>query len=187
VKERLAQGHAAPRRLAWWIGALLVLAAEGRAADAAAQASGGVPDVVARQSGLRLAPMSRPARTYAANCQGCHGHRGVSVAEIPPLAGRIGYFVRIPEGRNYLVQVPNVAMNASSDQDIAEVLNWALTTFSREQLPADFRPYTASEVSALRSARIEPTAVRPRIVAELLAAGQIPSADVLAIVPAPVH
>ena len=169
-------------------GLWLVSAALGAPGNVQAQViATDVPDVVARESALRLTAMSRPARIYATNCQGCHGHTGVSVAEIPPLAGRIGYFARVPDGRSYLVQVPNVALNPSSDQDIADVLNWVLLTFSREQLPSDFQPYTATEVSTLRSARIDAAALRPRIVAELVAAGQIPSPDVLAIAPAPLH
>ena len=140
-----------------------------------------VPDAVTRQSGLNVAPMPRAARTYATNCQGCHGHLGRSVTEIPALAGRVGYFARSPAGRRYLVQVPNVALNPSSDADIAELLNWILDTYSRAQLPPDFQPYTAAEVAALRTERIDVAARRQGIVEELVAAGQIPSADVLAI------
>jgi len=125
--------------------------------------------------------MPHAARSYATNCQGCHGHLGRSVTEIPALAGRVGYFARSPAGRRYLVQVPNVAMNPGSDADIAELLNWILTTYSRAQLPPDFQPYTATEVAALRADRIDALARRAGIVEELVAAGQIPSADVLAI------
>ena len=146
-----------------------------------------VPDAVTRQSGLRLAPMPRPAQTYATNCQGCHGELGRSVSEIPALAGRVGYFARVPAGRRYLVQVPNVALNPSSDQDIAEVLNWLLRTYSRAQLPADFAPYTAAEVAALRQARIDVNATRALIVDELVAAKQIPSADTLALAQTPLY
>ncbi len=140
-----------------------------------------VPDAETRISGLRLAPMPRPARIYALNCQGCHGASGVSVTEIPVLAGRIGYFARIPEGRSYLVQVPNVALNPSSDQDIAELMNWLLETFSRAELPTDFRPYSAEEVARLRMERIDPSARRQRIVEQLIAARQLPSPDALAL------
>lgn len=140
-----------------------------------------VPDAVTRQSGLRVEPLSRAARIYASNCQGCHGERGRSVTEIPVLAGRVGYFARIPEGRRYLVQVPNVALNSSSDEDIALMLNWLLETYSRAQLPADFRPYTAAEVAGLRAERIDVPARRQAVIDELIAARQIPSADVLAL------
>jgi mono/diheme cytochrome c family protein len=125
--------------------------------------------------------MARTAQLYATNCQGCHGEYGRSASEIPTLAGRVGYFTRIPEGRRYLVQVPNVALNANADADIAAVLNWLLATYSREQLPADFKPYTASEVGQLRRARIDVAASRRSVIEALLAAGQIPSADTLAL------
>ncbi|HLW25604.1 MAG TPA: hypothetical protein VKT22_14715 [Steroidobacteraceae bacterium] len=144
-----------------------------------------VPDVVARAAGLKLKPMARAARLYALNCQGCHGEAGVSVPEIPRLAGRVGYFARLAEGRRYLVQLPNVALNPSSDADIAEILNFVLLTFSRAQLPADFHPYRAAEVGALRRERIEPAARRRQVVAALLAARRIPSSDVLSL-PQPV-
>jgi mono/diheme cytochrome c family protein len=138
-----------------------------------------VPDAVTRKTGLRVLPMARPARIYAENCEGCHGWAGVSVTEIPTLKGRIGYFARIPEGRRYLMQVPNVALNPSSDEDIAAMMNWLLATFSREQLPADFVPYTAQEVAALRTARIDVAADRRRVVAALVAAKELPSPDAL--------
>ena len=159
---------------------LLLIAAP--AAPACAQgALTSVPDAVARQSDLRVRPMPRAAQTYATNCQGCHGDLGRSASEIPALAGRVGYFARVPAGRRYLVQVPNVALNPSSDVEIADVLNWVLRTYSRAQLPADFQPYTAEEVSVLRQERIDVAAVRARVVAELVAAKQIPSADALAL------
>ena len=123
--------------------------------------------------------MSRPAQTYARNCQGCHGEAGVSVPEIPTLAGRVGYFARLPEGRSYLVQVPNVALNPSSDEAIAAMMNWMLLAFSRDQLPEDFQPYTTEEVGQLRTQRIDATARRAQVVDRLVAADQIPSADVL--------
>ena len=99
---------------------VLVVAAAPNAGQAQASASN-VPDAVTRRSGLKVAPMSHAARTYATNCQGCHGHLGRSVTEIPALADRVGYFARSPAGRRYLVQVPNVALNPSSDADIAEL------------------------------------------------------------------
>ena len=140
-----------------------------------------VPDAITRQSGLRVAPMPRVGQIYATNCQGCHGDLGSSAKEIPTLAGRVGYFARLPVGRRYLVQVPNVALNPSSDEDIAAVLNWVLMTYSRAQLPLNFEPYTAAEVSELRKTRIDVIAERERVVQELVRSKQIASADVLAL------
>jgi mono/diheme cytochrome c family protein len=161
--------------------AFFFLWAVGAASQAQSTQVSNVPDAITRKTGLHLEPMPRPARTYATNCQGCHGPEGVSVTEIPSLAGRIGYFTRIPEGRRYLMQVPNVALNLSSDADIAEMMNWLLSTYSRAQLPKDFKPYSAEEVALLRKARIDVAADRRRVVAELVAKKQVPSADVLAI------
>jgi mono/diheme cytochrome c family protein len=162
---------------------LIALCVGSRAHGETPAPASNVPDVVTRQSGLRVAPMPRAAQTYATNCQGCHGDLGSSAREIPTLAGRVGYFTRLPEGRRYLVQVPNVALNPGSDEDIAAVLNWVLMTYSRAQLRADFRPYTAAEVAELRKTRIDVIAERRRIIAALVAARQIPSADILALPP----
>lgn len=161
--------------------ALLVAAALGLPAGANPGVGSNVPDVVTRRSGLRLAPLARPAQTYALNCQGCHGEYGTSAPEIPALAGRVGYFARSDAGRRYLVQVPNVALNPGSDADIAAVLNWLLLTYSRRQLPPDFRPYSAAEVGELRRARIDVAATRAGVVAELAAVGALPAPDALAL------
>lgn len=168
------------RALPWSLLLALPLAAgaAGVAGDAA-QAPTNVPDALTRASGLRLRPLAPAAQTYARNCQGCHGEGGVSVPEIPTLAGRVGYFARTPEGRAYLVQVPNVALNPGSDETIAHLLNWVLAAFSREQLPAGFVPYSAEEVGRLRAQRIDVAARRAQVVEQLLATGQIPSAEVL--------
>jgi mono/diheme cytochrome c family protein len=164
-------------------GALLTLsmALAGCALAQALTPASNVPDVLTRQSGLRVAPMPRAAQTYAANCQGCHGDLGSSAKEIPTLVGRVGYFARSPEGRRYLVQVPNVALNPGSDADIAAVLNWVLMTYSRAQLPRQFTPYTAAEVGQLRKARIDVVAERQRVIRQLVADGLIPSAEMLAL------
>ena len=161
--------------------AVFLWAAAAASPALAQSAPSNVPDVIARKSGLHLEPMARAAVTYAANCQGCHGEKGVSVTEIPSLAGRIGYFTRTPAGRRYLVQVPNVALNPSSDEDIARMMNWLLDTYSRAQLASDFEPYSTEEVAHLRKARIDAPAERRRVVDELVRLKQVPSPDVLAI------
>jgi cytochrome c553 len=151
--------------------AVALLLALGSAAieSALAAPASEVPDALTRKSGLRLVPMAPAAQTYARQCQGCHGEAGISVPEIPQLAGRVGYFVRIPEGRRYLVQVPNVALNPASDAQIADLLNWVLTRFSAAQLPPDFEPYTPEEVSKWRRERIDDPRERRTMVLALLA------------------
>ena len=137
------------------------------------------PDEQAKTHSTAVRHLSKPATTYAANCAGCHGHSGRSVGEIPTLVDRIGYFARIPEGRAYLVQVPNVAMSAISDEDLAEMLNWLLHSYSARQLPGDFRAYTGAEVHELRKVRIIPWVRRKELIEALLAAGRIPSSAAL--------
>jgi hypothetical protein len=101
------------------------------------------------------------------------------VGEIPTLVDRIGYFARIPAGRAYLVEVPNVAMSSIDDEDLAEMLNWLLETYSASQLPRDFQAYTGAEVTELRKVRIVPWLRRKELIQALLTAGQIPSAETL--------
>jgi mono/diheme cytochrome c family protein len=151
----------------------------GRALGADTATTSNIPDAVTRTSGLRVMAMPRAAVTYAANCQCCHGNAGVAVAEFPALAGRIGYFVRSEAGRRYLLEVPNVALNQSSDADIAEMMNWILVAFSRDELPHDFKPYSADEVAAARTSRIDTAVRRRQVVDELAALKLVASVDVL--------
>lgn len=62
----------------------------------------------------------------------------------------VGYFLGVPGGREFLVQVPGSANAALNDAQLAELLNWMLPTLSAEQIPADFVPYNTSEVGELR-------------------------------------
>jgi hypothetical protein len=101
--------------------------------------------------------------------------------EIPTLANRIGYFARAQEGRAFLVQVPNVALSAINDKDLADMLNWMLTSYSAEQLPSDFKPYTAPEVGALRKVRINPAGQRPEVVKILEDRKLVPSTETMSL------
>ncbi|MGC1676570.1 MAG: cytochrome c [Candidatus Binataceae bacterium] len=101
----------------------------------------------------RAAP---PAELYTLNCWGCHGAGATGIpGTVPRLAHSMGYFLRIPEGRAYLVQVPGVENSALDDAQTATILNWMLETFSRTELPPDFKPYTAAEVKTYRAHRLE--------------------------------
>ena len=131
-------------------------------------------DALARERGTRVIRIAGEAQDYARNCQGCHGHKGVSVPEVPALKDRVGYFVHTEEGRRYIVQVPGVATNVLDDKRLAAMLNWVLRTYSARQLPADFRPYTADEVGELRKSPLKATIpVRESVVQGLLAAGVV--------------
>jgi mono/diheme cytochrome c family protein len=91
------------------------------------------------------------AAAYVLGCGGCHGIDGVSNPKlVPELRGQVGYFLATQKGREYLVRVPNVAFYAVSDSDLAGVLNYMVFTIGGEGIPLKARPYTATEVGALR-------------------------------------
>jgi hypothetical protein len=90
---------------------------------------------------------------YMLNCQGCHLHNGAGSldGEVPEMKDYVGNFLKVPEGREYLVQVPGSANAPLPDEELANLLNWILLTIGRESTPADFTPYTEDEVGTLRA------------------------------------
>ncbi|MGR8949284.1 MAG: c-type cytochrome [Gammaproteobacteria bacterium] len=96
-----------------------------------------------------------PHVNYMLHCQGCHlpggvGHPGL----VPALAGNVGKFLAVPEGRAYLVQVPGSAQSNLDDGELAEVLNWLIPEFDATHTPENFKRYTADEIKRYRSVRI---------------------------------
>ena len=84
----------------------------------------------------------------------------------------MGYFLRIPEGRAYLAEVPGVSTSPLSDEEIAQVLNWMLLTFSRPQLPGHFVPYSAVEIGEYRAHKTANiSSIRRRLAAKLESMG----------------
>ncbi|WP_175042999.1 c-type cytochrome [Burkholderia lata] len=110
---------------------------------------------------------------WVLNCMGCHTATGGGIpGKVPPLANSLGYFTHLPAGREYVMRVPGASNSALSDQDLADVLNWVLTTMNRDALPRDFRPYTAAEVAAHRRPAFSDVAtVRAGLVRALQARG----------------
>jgi len=91
------------------------------------------------------------AQLYTMNCWGCHSPHAEGIpGSVPRLAHSMGYFLYLPEGRTYLVRVPGVANSPLNDQQIADVLNWMLETFSKNELPKDFAPYTVDDIRTHR-------------------------------------
>ncbi|GBQ29133.1 hypothetical protein AA12717_3155 [Gluconacetobacter sacchari DSM 12717] len=89
---------------------------------------------------------------YLMGCGGCHGIQGRSGREVvPDLAGQVGYFLCTPEGRDYLVRLPNVAFANLSSADLARMMNFVVFTFGGASVPANSRPYTTAEIAALRA------------------------------------
>ncbi len=112
---------------------------------------------------------------YAANCQVCHQPDGNGVPGMyPALADSIGRYVRLPQGREYLVHVVSFGLFGTvqvhgqfffgtmqawtqlSDRDIADVLNFVLTKFNSKLLPKDFKPFIAAEVHKYRARAVGP-------------------------------
>ena len=96
----------------------------------------------------------------------------------PPLADSIGRDVTVSQGRAYLVHVVSFGMTgpisvhgqlynglmqswpALSDDEIAQVLDYALANFNAKVLPKHFSPLTAAEVEKDRAANISVGDVR---------------------------
>jgi mono/diheme cytochrome c family protein len=123
-----------------------------------------------------------PAELYTLNCWGCHKPRAEGIpGTVPRLADSMANFLRVPGGREYLVEVPGVAASALSNAEIAEVLNWLLVTFNKAEMPPGFKPYTAAEIARYRPHQlIRITETRDDLVKRLKAKGIIVPDDQLA-------
>lgn len=107
---------------------------------------------------------------YMLQCQGCHRPDGTgTMATAPPMTGIVARFLAVPGGREYLGRVPGVATAVLTDAQLAELLNWTLYRFDAGHVPAGFKPYTATEIGALRRhpLRTEAKAVRAALITEL--------------------
>jgi len=70
--------------------------------------------------------------------------------DVPTLRDEIGRIVATSEGRDYVIRVPGVSQSSLDDEDLAAVLNWVLTEFNADTLPAKFKPFSKSEVGKAR-------------------------------------
>ncbi len=114
-----------------------------------------VPLAIAKES---------PEMLFRINCSGCHQVDGTGSKFIPPLKGHISEFLASPRGREYVVRVPGMAQSVLSTEELTRVLNWMLPTFDRQQMPANFVPYTEAEVAELRSRPLsDPSVEREKV------------------------
>lgn len=141
--------------------ALLALAASASAgADAGAEPAA-------------MAGVANPGQAridYILKCQGCHQPEGLGdIAHTPPIRGEVARFLHVPGGREFLVRVPGVASVDLTDARLAQLLNWTVQHFDRGNVPADFQPYSAAEISQLRRRplRLEREATRASLVAAI--------------------
>jgi hypothetical protein len=123
--------------------------------------------------------ISGAAEDYARTCQGCHLGDGSGMPGlVPRMRGFVGYFAHLPDGREFLVRVPGVALAPLDDARLTAVINWTLFSFSPGQLPPDFRPFTVDEVSRLRQRPLDQIqGLRAALIAELQARGLIPQGE----------
>ncbi|NHO20008.1 hypothetical protein GOB90_13715 [Acetobacter oeni] len=102
-----------------------------------------------RPSGMTRLPEAKVA--YLLNCGGCHGEAGrSSPALVPDLKSQVGYFLCTPEGRNYLVRLPNVAFSHLSSSSLTVLMNFMVFDMGEGSAPAGAKPYTVAEVDRLR-------------------------------------
>src|SRR3990172_7929700 len=100
---------------------------------------------------VRADGASSPRINYMLHCQGCHLMDGSGTPEkVPALKNAADLFLHVAGGREYLIQVPGTSQSALTDAEVAAVLNWILENFSKEELPADFIPYSTEEISRFR-------------------------------------
>jgi mono/diheme cytochrome c family protein len=92
---------------------------------------------------------------FLQHCSGCHlpDGSGSPAHGVPSMRGVLGEFLRVPGGREFIVQVPGVMNSALPDAEIARLMNWLLRAVSAETLPADLAPYTEQEIARLRGSR----------------------------------
>jgi hypothetical protein len=69
---------------------------------------------------------------------------------VPRLAGFVGWYTHLPEGREYLMRVPGVARSQLDNARLAAVLNWMLANLSPEETALGFAAFTAEEVGRSR-------------------------------------
>jgi mono/diheme cytochrome c family protein len=94
---------------------------------------------------------TKPQSNYLLGCGGCHGENGISNSKlVPDLNDQVGYYLNVPEGREYLVRLPNVAFSIMSDQELTDVLNFMVFRIGGASVPARAAPYTVDEVARLR-------------------------------------
>lgn len=154
------------------LGAASTIHAAGPASSqtsAAAASPGSAATVPAGVTNVQLA-----WQNWVLNCQGCHRLDGTgSDTTAPSLAGTVAKFLWVPGGREYLIRVPGVATSPLSDADLAEVMNWMMWRYDKQDLPSNFRPFTADEMRPLRSRplRLEAAGMRSDLLAKAAASG----------------
>jgi mono/diheme cytochrome c family protein len=92
---------------------------------------------------------------YQLQCAGCHlgDGSGSAANDTPKMKDFVGNFLKIPGGREFLVRVPGMSQSALNNAQLADLLNWLMREdgMAGKSMPADYQPYSAEEVAALRA------------------------------------
>lgn len=99
------------------------------------------------------AEMTQAQSDYVEHCGGCHGIHGYAApADLPTIGGRVGWFMCRPEGRTYLIRLPNIARSRITDNEqLADLLNFMVFGLGGNTAPAGSKPFTADEVARERA------------------------------------
>ena len=139
---------------------------------------------------LAVAPARAEAPlAFQQRCAVCHQASGSGVPGIyPPLKDTIGAYLRLPQGRTFLIHLLLFGMVGKikaqddiyeglmppaadlSDSDLAEAINYVLRTLNSTTLPHDFKPFTAMEFKTARASGLTATDVlqeRERLIVSL--------------------
>lgn len=127
-------------------------------------------------AGASAQPPRQPAdaeRDYVLHCRGCHGVDGTGIAHrVPAVRGSLPAFMRISDGREFVLRVPGAANSRLSDAALAAVLNWMAATFAGDELGPDPQWFSAAEVTAARGRPLLGVrSVRRELVRQLAASG----------------
>lgn len=110
-----------------------------------------------------------PEVNYALHCQGCHLADGrATPGLVPALDEMLGRFAALPDGRAYLVRLPNVTSAQLDEPSAAALMTWVVQRFGGEALPQGFRPFSVEEIAAGRRAPLVDVEGERRRVVELL-------------------
>ncbi len=119
------------------------------------------------------APTTSVRSNYVVHCAGCHGMdgSGSALGRVPDMR-RLGQFLQIDGGRDFVIKVPGVMGSGLDDRQVADVTNWVLTTLAKASVPADHIPYDESEVRRARSTPlVDVAAARLKLVEQARAQG----------------
>ena len=136
--------HAACLSIGW-----LAVVAAGPALSAGMAAAGQAP----HRQNAESTPITTSVRSlFVVHCAGCHGMDGSgSASAAVPDMRRLGNFLRLEGGREFVIKVPGVMGSGLTDQQVADVTNWLLATLAKDSVPEGHQAYDVSEVQRARA------------------------------------